>query len=252
MLAAVSIAGTAQAEGAVPATDGSELAGDAAWDPDAGGESMAVRCAETGDWMAARREWMRRPDAWCAVEVRFRYAGSSGDIKVAVKREDGSARSALLGHASVDLPANGGDRSAFEFVFPCAAARADRLCLLYESTADAEELRFDFVEIGADAQGAPASATPSEPALVGRLTIGSVFMHQSITRDEKLKHDRLADQRRTLRDSTADPDGGSSAYTAGNAVSRNGLGDLAQSLRQGIETAAPMPPPVAPALLSDN
>jgi hypothetical protein len=117
----------------------------------------AAECGDRSEWTAKPREWMSGDEAWCAIEVGFRYAGSSGDIKVAVKKQV-SARAALANLASVDLPANGGETSAFQFIFPCAAERAAEMCLVYETAADALELSYDYLELGADTNTAPDGA----------------------------------------------------------------------------------------------
>src|SRR5690606_9929288 len=121
------------------------------WDAPSPGAASAPDCSGIRDWEAMQREWMRRSSEWCSVEVGFRYQGAGGDVKMVVTREGASPRSGRVLHASVDLPANGGQTSPLQFIFPCSTRQASRLCLNYESTTDAGALSYDYQQLGVDA-----------------------------------------------------------------------------------------------------
>jgi hypothetical protein len=136
--------------GAAPATDAVTIGSPATWDAPSPGAASDADCRGVRDWEAAQREWMRRSSEWCSVEVGFRYRGAGGDVKMVVSKKSASSRSGRALHASVDLPANGGETSPMQFIFPCPTQRAERLCLNYESTTDAGELSYDYQQLGVD------------------------------------------------------------------------------------------------------
>lgn len=121
------------------------------WDAPSPGAASSPDCRGIRDWEATQREWMRRSSEWCSVEVGFRYRGAGGDVKMVVTKEGASSRSGRVLHASVDLPANAGQTSPMQFIFPCPTRQANRLCLNYESTTDAGELSYDYQQLGVDA-----------------------------------------------------------------------------------------------------
>ena len=121
------------------------------WDAPSPGAASDPDCRGVRDWEAMEREWMSRSGEWCSVEVGFRYQGAGGDVKMVVTKESTSSRSGRVLHASVDLPANGGETSPMQFIFPCPTRQANRLCLNYEATTDAGELSYDYQQLGVDA-----------------------------------------------------------------------------------------------------
>jgi hypothetical protein len=137
--------------GTGPATDAITIGSPATWDAASPGDASHPDCRTVRDWEATEREWMRRSSEWCSVEVGFRYRGAGGDVKMVVSREGTSSRLGRVLHASVDLPSNGGETSPMQFIFPCPPRPAARLCLNYESTADAGELSYDYQQLGVDA-----------------------------------------------------------------------------------------------------
>ena len=137
--------------GASPAADAVTIGSPATWDAPSPGAASNVDCRGVRDWEAMQREWMSRSSDWCSVEVGFRYRGAGGDVKMVVSKKSASSRSGRAFHASVDLPANGGETSPMQFIFPCPAQRAERLCLNYEATTDAGELSYDYQQLGVDA-----------------------------------------------------------------------------------------------------
>jgi hypothetical protein len=129
------------------------------FDPATSDAVSEVVCRQVPAWVAQPREWMTRRGDWCSVEVHFEYPGSGGDIDLVVSRRSASGRAAPSHHASVDLPGNGGVVSEFQFIFPCPKVAREQLCLSYASTTDADELSYDFLELGVDAR-------PAERAVV--------------------------------------------------------------------------------------
>lgn len=127
------------------------IGGAETWNAPAPGAASEPDCSGTRAWQATEREWMTTSSDWCSVEVGFRYRGAGGDVKMVVTKEGASSRSGRVLHASVDLPANGGETSPMQFIFPCPTRQASRLCLNYEATTDAGELSYDYQQLGVDA-----------------------------------------------------------------------------------------------------
>lgn len=137
--------------GTGPAAGAITIGGAETWDAASAGAASPPDCRGVGDWEATEREWMRRSSEWCSVEVGFRYRGAGGDVKLVVSKESAASRASRTHHASVDLPANGGETSPMQFIFPCPTQRARSLCLNYESTTGAGELSYDYQQLGVDA-----------------------------------------------------------------------------------------------------
>jgi hypothetical protein len=132
----------------------------------ANGAASDIRCGDRRQWIAEPREWMDRGDGWCSVEVHVSNAGGTGDAKVVISARDRSRRAALRDRASADLPANGGESTPFQFVFPCPPSPAEAFCLTYDA-ADARGFSYDYLELGANATPLPKSGGSEDAASEG-------------------------------------------------------------------------------------
>lgn len=148
---------TAEDEDEVEAASGYAVANGAASD---------IRCGDRRQWIAEPREWMDRGNGWCSVEVHVSNTGGTGDAKVVISTKDGSRRATLHDRASADLPANGGESTPFQFVFPCPPSPGEAFCLTYD-TADARDFSYDYLELGANAMPLPKSDEPERAASEG-------------------------------------------------------------------------------------
>lgn len=217
------------------------------WNPATDGAVSDAGCEDAREWEATQRAWMSRDDAWCSVGIRFKYAGSRGDIKIVVRKQNASAGAARRLHVSADLPANGGETSPFQFIFPCPAAAADRLCLSYESTSSARELSYDFLELGADGNSHPEDSPPQKGDALADTYFAAdsadrpsvVAQVQPVSRDRTSSSgDEPSDSRRVRAAGRPRPAqheglGLAAPVDAGPAISS----DLAQAVRQSFEPA---------------